>query len=530
MRPWVVMLTAVLGFFAVLPEASATLFRRPFDGAHALGSGFDNDGGAGGCRDYECGGYCYDGHGGSDYPMVVGTRILAGADGTVDRVVNGCADYGYLGNSCGDYCGNYVRIRHDDGAASLYCHLQLDSIRVANGARVTCGTHLGNSASSGSSTGPHLHFGTRPDGRTNTDPYRGSCSGSRSQWVDQRAYTVLPGTDCERSCECDAGTTQSRDCGRCGSQTRRCGADCTWGGWGDCGGQGECDVGDTQSEPCCDCGTRARTCSGSCSWGDWGGCSGPDPEPKECAAPGVGVCALGVERCIDGCLGCAAAYEPSTEVCDGLDNDCDGVVDNDAHEFGVDGPPAFAAEFVDFGFPRTIRAGDQSPAWILVRNAGASAWADGDVWLTTRAVEEGRPSPLQDRESWPAWDVAAVVDTALAPGETALIEFSISAGQAEGTLEETFELTDPAGAPIRCPDASLSVLVEANGSVSVADREPTHLPRPERSADVGLEPAPGSGQGRAQRRTGCGSSPPTPLPPAAVLLIVGALSTRRRKR
>lgn len=523
-----VALVVLVGLFLAWPSsASATLFRRPFNTSHALGTGFDNDGGAGGCRDYGCGGYCYDGHGGSDYPMPVGTAIVAGADGTVDRVVNGCADYGFLGNSCGDYCGNYIRVRYDDGVVSLYCHLQLDSIRVSTGSRVTCGTHIGNSASSGSSTGPHLHFGARADGRTNTDPYRGSCSSSRSLWTNQREYTVLPGTECERSCECEPGATQTRDCGRCGSQSRSCGGDCTWGGWGSCGGEGECSAGETESEACCDCGSRSRTCSGGCGWGDWSACAGPDPEPKDCSTGADGVCSAGLERCVAGCLTCVQAVEPSAEICDGLDNNCNGSVDDGANVLADGLAPDFAAEIVDFGFPQTIRAGERSPVWILVRNLGEMRWEPGEIWLATIAAERERPSPLQDRDSWPAWDVAAVVENAVNPGETSLIEFFVATSELDGTHYETFRLTDPAGSPIACPTPAVTVAVHANGSLEVADRVPTQIPRPESdggSSDGNRAAA----SGRGDSRSGCAVEGATvPWPSAPLLLLLLAWPSRR---
>ena len=42
-----------------------------------------------------------------------------------------------------------------------------------------------------------------------------------------------------------------------------------------------------------------------------------------------GVCADGVTQCVDGSLTCLASVEPTAEICDNLDNDCDGTPDDD---------------------------------------------------------------------------------------------------------------------------------------------------------------------------------------------------------
>jgi hypothetical protein len=168
--------------------------RRPLDPAPNINYGYDNRGG-GGCTDYNCGTRCYDGHTGTDMPVGLGTPVLASAAGTVIAVNNGCANYGSLGNTCGGRCGNYVQLQHADGTQSLYCHMQLNSFRVSRGQSVGCGQHLGNSASSGSSTGPHLHFGWRSGG-SYRDPFSGRCSNGGNAWTGQNPYPQMPGASC----------------------------------------------------------------------------------------------------------------------------------------------------------------------------------------------------------------------------------------------------------------------------------------------------------------------------------------------
>ena len=50
----------------------------------------------------------------------------------------------------------------DDQAQYTYCHGQPQAVAI--GDRVTVGQHLPDSASTGNSTGPHLHFAIRADG------------------------------------------------------------------------------------------------------------------------------------------------------------------------------------------------------------------------------------------------------------------------------------------------------------------------------------------------------------------------------
>ena len=155
---------------------------------------------------------CYDGHTGTDYAVPLGTNVMAPADGVVVATNDGCANYGGLGNTCGGSCGNYVKLELPDGNFILFCHFQNGSLQVSTGDHVTCGQIVGKSASSGNSSGPHLHMAWRNSGNTGMNPYKGSCSSSAGAWVDQGGYWDPTGDQCE----CVSGTEvcngQDDDC------------------------------------------------------------------------------------------------------------------------------------------------------------------------------------------------------------------------------------------------------------------------------------------------------------------------------
>lgn len=97
-------------------------------------------------------------HAGVDIPGPLGTPVYATADGVVGRA-----------ERAGGY-GNLIEVNHGKGIETRYGHLS--KILVSPNTKVTRGQLIGLMGSTGRSTGSHLHYEVRIDGRAvNPVPY-----------------------------------------------------------------------------------------------------------------------------------------------------------------------------------------------------------------------------------------------------------------------------------------------------------------------------------------------------------------------
>jgi len=145
--------------------------------------------------------------------MQQGVAVKAASAGTVIAVRDGLRDVDYRTRTLdairNQECGNGIRLSHEGGWHSQYCHLRKNSLTVSVGDQVDQGQVLASVGQSGKADGPHLHFQvdyTDPQAqkRVIVDPFVGltrgqSCGlGTAPLWhqsaldqLDYKAITVV---------------------------------------------------------------------------------------------------------------------------------------------------------------------------------------------------------------------------------------------------------------------------------------------------------------------------------------------------
>ena len=157
----------------------------------------DHDPAAGPIKDFSGGTNTYDGHRGTDiatWPFNFIkmdndlVEVVAAAGGTIAAVHDGEFD-----RNCGsnNLTANYIMITHSDGSTALYWHMKKNSVTTKKvGDKVVVGEKLGVVGSSGSASGPHLHFEvwSGNDVSTRIDPFYGTSNvlNNVAWWANQK--------------------------------------------------------------------------------------------------------------------------------------------------------------------------------------------------------------------------------------------------------------------------------------------------------------------------------------------------------
>ncbi|MCX6353009.1 MAG: peptidoglycan DD-metalloendopeptidase family protein [Bacteroidetes bacterium] len=153
-----------------------------------------------GIKDWNCGTNTYNGHKGTDIGLFPyrfymmdnkQVEIIAAADGIIMDKIDSLFDKNCAANGL---TANYVMLMHSDSSRTLYAHMKKYSLTTKKiGDKVKQGEFLGTVGSSGSSTGPHLHFEVWKGDKQSTynDPWAGSCNkiNATTWWAKQKSYT-----------------------------------------------------------------------------------------------------------------------------------------------------------------------------------------------------------------------------------------------------------------------------------------------------------------------------------------------------
>jgi murein DD-endopeptidase MepM/ murein hydrolase activator NlpD len=167
---------------------------------HFIAAYVDQNTAASAIQDYNCESNTYDGHHGTDiaiWPYSFNkmenneVEVIAAAPGTIIQKADGNFDRNCSSNTL---TANSVIIQHADGSYALYWHMKKNSVTTKTvGQTVVAGEKLGIVGSSGSASGPHLHFEIWSGNTKETykDPFAGSCNilNANSWWASQRPHT-----------------------------------------------------------------------------------------------------------------------------------------------------------------------------------------------------------------------------------------------------------------------------------------------------------------------------------------------------
>ena len=342
------------------------------------------------------------------------TKVYASGDGEVIKVV-----FQWYGK---DACeqragyGNHIIIRHPNGYRTLYAHLKYGTILVSEGNKVSAGQEIATADNTGCSSGSHLHFEVRDSKGNKVNPYgdppdyKNGC-GANPLWATCPPTPYEPPQDVDA--DNDGFLASQGDCNDqdasinptakevCDTIDNDCddkvdepfkpplikataaalGNSCTVGR-GACARNGEmvCTADGKATACSVDAGKPVvEICDGldnNCDDETDENCPCTPLGAQEACGTDEGVCTFGTKTCgSTGWSACSGNVRPNSEICDGLDNNCDGDTDETYKE-----PSLLAAAL---GKPCTVGKGSCQNTGQMVCTADKKA--------TVCSVDVGNP-------------------------------------------------------------------------------------------------------------------------------------------